>query len=48
MKKIYLTRHGETEWNKAGRLQGWCDSKLTEKGERDANIIRAKNGPFTD
>ncbi|WP_371321658.1 histidine phosphatase family protein [Robertmurraya korlensis] len=26
MRKIYLTRHGETEWNKSGRLQGWCDS----------------------
>lgn len=39
MKKIYLTRHGETEWNKAGRLQGWCDSKLTEKGERDATLL---------
>ncbi|MGG7620406.1 histidine phosphatase family protein [Bacillus coreaensis] len=33
MKKIYLTRHGETEWNRVGRLQGWCDSLLTEKGK---------------
>jgi probable phosphoglycerate mutase len=28
----YLARHGETEWNKAGRRQGQLDSALTEKG----------------
>ena len=30
--KIYLTRHGQTEWNVAGKLQGWGNSDLTEKG----------------
>lgn len=39
LKSIYLTRHGETEWNKAGRLQGWSDSPLTEKGRRDATLL---------
>lgn len=29
---IYFTRHGETEWNKVEKIQGWLDSPLTEKG----------------
>jgi broad specificity phosphatase PhoE len=33
---IYLTRHGETQWNKENRLQGWEDSALTEKGIKNA------------
>ena len=36
--KIYLTRHGQTEWNVAGKLQGWKNSNLTEEG-----IQRAKS-----
>lgn len=37
--KIYITRHGETEWNKEGRMQGWQDSKLTEKGIDNAKKL---------
>ena len=29
---IYLTRHGKTLFNTLGRIQGWCDSPLTEDG----------------
>lgn len=29
---IYLVRHGETVWNRQGRLQGHGDSPLTPKG----------------
>lgn len=29
---LWLMRHGETEWNRAGRLQGHQDSPLTETG----------------
>jgi broad specificity phosphatase PhoE len=36
MLTLYLTRHGETEWNVQKRMQGWQDSPLTEKGRRDA------------
>jgi broad specificity phosphatase PhoE len=33
---IYLARHGQTEWNVAGRLQGRLDSPLTPLGRRQA------------
>ena len=33
---IYFLRHGETESNAAGRMQGHLDSKLTSKGEAQA------------
>lgn len=31
---LYLIRHGETEWNKIGIIQGQSDSALTEEGEK--------------
>lgn len=30
--KLYVVRHGETEWNTEKRLQGHLDSSLTENG----------------
>ena len=36
---IYFLRHGETESNAAGRMQGHLDSKLTSKGEAQANAM---------
>ena len=33
---VTLVRHGETEWNKAGKLQGAEDSPLTDDGLRGA------------
>ena len=33
---ILVLRHGETEWNAAGRLQGSFDSALTDQGARQA------------
>lgn len=33
---LWVMRHGETEWNRAGRLQGHGDSPLTETGEAQA------------
>jgi len=29
---IYLTRHGKTLFNTEHRVQGWCDTPLTEEG----------------
>lgn len=34
--EIFLLRHGETVWNRAGRFQGHSDSPLTPRGERQA------------
>ena len=36
---IYLARHGETEWNRAGRMQGHLDSPLTARGEAQARRL---------
>jgi broad specificity phosphatase PhoE len=37
--EIYLLRHGETEWNTAGRFQGSLDSPLTSKGIAQAEAV---------
>jgi broad specificity phosphatase PhoE len=36
---IFLVRHGETEWNLAGRYQGWGDSPLTGRGVAQAEAV---------
>ncbi|HVV91910.1 MAG TPA: histidine phosphatase family protein [Hyphomicrobiales bacterium] len=36
---LYLVRHGETEWNAAGRFQGAQDSPLTRRGRDQAAAI---------
>ncbi|MBL3821763.1 histidine phosphatase family protein [Bacillus cereus] len=36
MMRIYLTRHGQTEWNIENRMQGWKDSALTPEGINNA------------
>ena len=38
--RIYLVRHGETIWNTEGRIQGWKNSNLTEKGIEDAKALK--------
>lgn len=40
MARIWLIRHGETEWSRAGRHTGSTDLPLTEKGEREADAVR--------
>lgn len=37
-KTLYLMRHGETLFNQQKKIQGWCDSPLTEKGIKQAQI----------
>ena len=39
MTTILLARHGETEWNRIGRWQGWADPPLNEKGRGQAREL---------
>lgn len=41
---IYIVRHGETEWNVKGLLQGHKDSPLTKEGVNQAKKISKKLG----
>lgn len=36
---LYLIRHGQTEWNLKGRLQGGKDSQLTALGREQASAV---------
>lgn len=42
MARIHIFRHGQTQWNLEGRLQGQADSPLTELGQQQALEARAK------
>jgi len=39
--EILLVRHGESEANATGRIQGWLDTPLTELGREQARRLRA-------
>ena len=39
MTTFLLLRHGETLWNRGGRLQGWQDSPLSEAGRAQASAL---------
>ncbi|MBU3088250.1 histidine phosphatase family protein [Clostridium gasigenes] len=40
MTKLYITRHGETEWNTKGIMQGFGNSPLTELGREQGKWLR--------
>lgn len=42
MPKLYITRHGETEWNIEGRMQGRKNSLLTPKGREQARWLSTR------
>jgi hypothetical protein len=36
-----LVRHGETAWNREGRVQGWAPTSLTDRGREQARTLGA-------
>jgi 2,3-bisphosphoglycerate-dependent phosphoglycerate mutase len=45
---ILLARHGETDWNREGRFQGWADPPLNDAGRAQARELagRLHDTPF--
>lgn len=39
--KVILVRHAQTQWNRAGVIQGQQDSPITERGERETAALLA-------
>ncbi|RZT87662.1 glucosyl-3-phosphoglycerate phosphatase (pgm family) [Pseudonocardia sediminis] len=44
LRRLLLLRHGQTEYNLAGRLQGHLDTKLTERGQEQAAAAAKRLG----
>ncbi len=40
MKEIYVFRHGETDWNRAGRMQGHANIPLNSTGRTQALVLQ--------
>lgn len=38
--ELFFVRHGETEWNQEGRLQGWLDSNLSPHGIKQITHLK--------
>lgn len=38
MTTVVLLRHGQTEWNRTRRIQGWAASPLNERGREQARV----------
>lgn len=39
---IYFVRHGQTDWNKIGKMQGHIDIELNNEGKQQAMIVKEK------
>lgn len=39
---IYVLRHGETDWNQRGRIQGSTDNSLNAKGREQASAVASQ------
>src|SRR3989338_549130 len=42
--QIYLIRHGESTWNRIGRVQGWSDPALSALGMQQARAVARRMG----
>ncbi len=45
MGQLFIVRHGETVWNREGRIQGHTDVGLSEKGIEQARKLAHRLGP---
>lgn len=41
MSTVLLVRHGESTWNRQGRVQGWAATTLTDRGRDQARTLAA-------
>lgn len=39
MQTVLVVRHGETAWNRDGRIQGWAPVRLSERGREQARDL---------
>src|ERR1700760_4361850 len=48
MPPLPLARHGETDWNREGRWQGWADPPLNDTGRAQARELaeQLRSVPF--
>ena len=46
MTDIYLARHGETAANAEGRVQGWLDPPLNDRGREQARVLAREVEPL--
>ena len=44
---IYFVRHGETDWNRDGRIQGQSDPPLNEAGRTQARVLAGVLAPVS-
>lgn len=42
MDTVVCLRHGETEWNRTGRTQGWAPVPLNDRGREQARAVRER------
>ncbi len=47
MARLYLARHGETDWNLRGRLQGHTDVPLNDSGRGQAQELATRLGSLS-
>lgn len=40
--RLWLVRHGATDWSEAGRFLGWADVALNRRGRRQARGLRQR------
>ena len=45
MGRLFVVRHGETVWNREGRIQGHTDVALSDRGMEQARLLAQRLEP---